>query len=186
VNKNYKVEAIILSRKNFGESDKILSIFSRQYGKKIILAKGIRKINSRRAAHLELFTQISAVIYKGKTMDLITEVVALNIFPNIRKSLERITIACIAMELINSMTAENQEAKNIYYLLFNFLNRLNLVNLKRSEALTELKQYKYTLLIQLGFLSPHMKLNSQELNRKIEEIIERKLSSENLLNKLYN
>jgi DNA repair protein RecO (recombination protein O) len=50
--KIYIAEGIILKRRNLGETDRILTVFSRQYGKIKILAKGVRKINSRRSGHI--------------------------------------------------------------------------------------------------------------------------------------
>jgi len=52
--KSYKTEGIIIKRKNFGEADRILTIFTKNKGKISIVAKGVRKINSRRAPHIEL------------------------------------------------------------------------------------------------------------------------------------
>jgi len=184
VNRNYKVDAIILSRKNFGEADKIISIFTKQYGKKTIIAKGIRKISSKRAAHLELFTYLSAYLHKGKSMDLVTEAITLDAYTNIRKSLERISYACIVLELVDRMTAENQESHEVFNLLINFLHKLNIPGIKRSQAITELDQFKKNLMIILGFLNIDNTSNSKELDRKIEEIIERKLQSADLLLKI--
>jgi DNA repair protein RecO (recombination protein O) len=184
VNKNYKVEATVLSRKNFGEADKIISIFTKYLGKKTVIAKGIRKISSKRAAHLELFTHISAFLHKGKSMDLVTEVVTLQAFTNIRKSLERITYACIALELVDKMTAENQESQEVFSLLNNFLFTLNLPNIKRHEAIIKLNDFKKNLMVKLGFIDYKTNLNSQALDSKIEEIIERKLQSSDLLAKI--
>ena len=70
--KSYKADGIIVARKNFGETDKLVTIFTKQYGKKVVLAKGIRRITSRRAPHLELFSAVSLVLRSGKSFDYIT------------------------------------------------------------------------------------------------------------------
>ncbi|MFH1896595.1 MAG: recombination protein O N-terminal domain-containing protein, partial [bacterium] len=54
---NFKLEAIILSRREFGEADAYLTVFSKEEGKLSLLAKGIRRVSSRRAPHLETFSR---------------------------------------------------------------------------------------------------------------------------------
>ncbi|PIZ97846.1 MAG: DNA repair protein RecO, partial [Candidatus Levybacteria bacterium CG_4_10_14_0_2_um_filter_35_8] len=51
---SYKTEGIVIKRRNLGEADKILTIFTKRYGKIQVKAPGIRKINSRRSPHVEL------------------------------------------------------------------------------------------------------------------------------------
>ncbi|EKD66911.1 MAG: DNA repair protein RecO, partial [uncultured bacterium] len=70
----YRVSAFILRRSNVGEADKILTIFSKKIGKLRVIAKGIRKISSRRGPHVDLFNEVSMMLHHGKTMDIVTEV----------------------------------------------------------------------------------------------------------------
>ncbi|MBI4096902.1 MAG: DNA repair protein RecO, partial [Candidatus Levybacteria bacterium] len=52
--RTFRTEGIIIKRKNFGEADRILTVFTKEYGKLQVKAKGIRRIPSRRSAHVEL------------------------------------------------------------------------------------------------------------------------------------
>ena len=54
--RTYKVNAIVLARRNIGEADKLITLFTKEYGKKKVLAKGIRRVSSRRAPYLEQFS----------------------------------------------------------------------------------------------------------------------------------
>lgn len=68
-----RLHGIILKRANIGEADRIITVFSLESGKICLVAKGIRRISSRRAPHLELFNEVDLTIHSGKVWDLITE-----------------------------------------------------------------------------------------------------------------
>ena len=57
-----KVEAVILQHSDWGEADRLLRIFSREQGKLKIVAKGARRIRSRKAGHLEPVTRVSLLL----------------------------------------------------------------------------------------------------------------------------
>lgn len=65
--KRKKITAIILSRKDFGESDRIVRAFSKEEGKIQFIARGSRKIKSKLASHIEPFSQGRYEIVPGKT-----------------------------------------------------------------------------------------------------------------------
>src|SRR3990167_3836469 len=80
----YKAQGIILARKNVGEADRVLTVFTNEYGKVRVIAKGIRRINSRRSPHLEVFNHVGLMIRHGKAMDSVTEAETIESFPAIR------------------------------------------------------------------------------------------------------
>ena len=78
--RTYSSEGIILARKNYSEADRILTCFSKSYGKISLLAKGIRKLKSKKRGHLEVFSHIKFSASRGHGMDIITEVETINTF----------------------------------------------------------------------------------------------------------
>ena len=99
--RSYKTEVIVLKRINFGEADRLVTVFSKSHGKQRLVAKGIRKITSRKKGHLELFTQVQLQVAKGKNLDLITEAATVNSFPKLRHNLNRVRIAYLLAELVD-------------------------------------------------------------------------------------
>ena len=108
-----------------GEADRIVRVFSLENGKLNTLAKGVRKIHSRKAAHLEPFTQTSLVLARGKTFWIITQAEAINAFPQIRENLDKTADASYVLELIDKVTTEDQPEDNLYRLLRSTLDRIN-------------------------------------------------------------
>jgi DNA repair protein RecO (recombination protein O) len=184
VNRSYKVDAIVLARRNIGETDKLLILYTKQYGKKQVIAKGIRKINSRRASHLEVFSEITAILYQNRNIDLVTEVNSIRPLPILQKKLGRIAYAYIAVELVDRLTAENQENYLIFQKLVNFLNFLNNKNTNLQSAKKELYEFKISLLSELGFIEKNIIYQDDELEKILIKILEGEIKSMKLLTKL--
>lgn len=171
----YTAEGIILKRKNIGETDRIVTVFTRQYGKLRLLAKGVRRVTSRRAPHLEIFTKVNMVIHQGKTLDAVSEVTPIEVFGPIRGDLRRVSIAYFLCELVDSMLAEKQEHEDVYALLSQAFGEI-----AKSEGATlyrTSKSFALELLWALGFLPRNKKLHGEALQAFIEDIAERRLKT---------
>jgi len=178
---NYKTEGIIIKRINFAEADRILTIFTKHYGKIKAIAKGIRRIKSRRAPHLELFNDVSLFLAKGKDLDIITEAQLINSFSNLRKDLRKIGLGFEICELVDQLTREGQVQRRVFNLLLACLNDLNHLN---KEERRKVEAFKKELLEELGFLPSGKSLEKIDINRVIEQIIEKKLKSKKFLENL--
>lgn len=183
--RTYKTEGVILARKNFGEADRILTIFTKHYGKIRVRAPGIRRTTSRKAPHLEVFNHSSLFLAQGKNFDIVTEAQTIANFPGIRKELQKVGITYYLCELVDSLCPEKQENREVFNLLIQALKDLDLVHSndtyyygKNSES------FANRLLWILGFLPRNRELRGEELERFIENILERKLKSPRILRKI--
>lgn len=171
----YKAEGIILKRKNVGEADRILTIFTKEYGKVRAIAKGIRKMTSRRAPHLEIFMRVNVMLHTGKTLESISEVTSVEIYEDIRSDLNRVSMAYYLCELIDSLMPERQEHRDIFVLLADALEEIRVLPVngiyKVSKACT------LEVLWALGYLPHHKTLIGAELQSFIETITERRMKS---------
>lgn len=71
--KLYQTEGVIIKSQDTGESDKILSVFTKDFGRIELFAKGIRKINSKLGRHLNLLDYSRLVFVAGKKTLRITD-----------------------------------------------------------------------------------------------------------------
>ena len=70
----YKDEAIVLRTMRLGEADRIVTFVGRGQGKIRAVAKGVRKTKSRFGGRLEPFTQVSLVMWRGRSdLDIVTQ-----------------------------------------------------------------------------------------------------------------
>ncbi len=104
----YRTPAIILKRQDFGEADRILTLFTPERGKLRVIAKGARKITSRKGGHIELFTYSNLLIAKGRNFDIVTQAETIQSFRKLREDLSRITYAYYIAELVDLFTQENE------------------------------------------------------------------------------
>lgn len=142
-----KVEAIVIAHRELGEADRVVRVFSRENGKLNTLAKGVRKIQSRKAAHLEPFTQSALILARGKTFWIITQAETINAFPQIRDNLEKTADASYVLELVDKVSTEGQPETVLYRLLLNTLERIN----QTTDTFNAVRYFEFRFLDAAGF-----------------------------------
>lgn len=180
--RNYKAEGVVIKRINFGEKDRLLTIFTHNFGKITIIAKGIRAISSKKSPHLELFTQVLFYGAVGRNLDIVTEAYTLETFPNLRRNLKKIAFAYGAVEIIDRLCAERQEHIIIYDLLLATLKKID-TNIDGNIKII-IDEYILKALLNLGYITPGKKLAGSQLQNFLEEVMEKSLKSNSLLNKV--
>lgn len=176
--RTYKTEGIILKRTNFGEADRILTVFTKHFGKIKVLAKGIRKPTSKKGGNLELFNWVRIFVATGRNLDLVTEAEIVKSFRPWRKDLKKVALAYHFCELIERLTAENVKSRPIFNLLAGSLFGL----MKASEASFKqaVRNFEQGILEETGFWPKDKSTKNIDLEAYIERIIERKLKSRNI------
>jgi DNA repair protein RecO (recombination protein O) len=147
----YRVRAFILRRSNVGEADKILTVFSQHTGKLRVIAKGIRKITSRRGPHVDLFNEVSMMLHRGKTMDIVTEVTTIKTYRTGLSSWVRMRAAYLVVEILDKLIPEQVEHRDIYSTLHETLEAIENTPEEKLDAV--LLSFCNGVLIMLGFLS---------------------------------
>jgi recombinational DNA repair protein (RecF pathway) len=211
--RSFRTEGIIIKRRNFNDADRIITVITRDYGKLQIKATGVRKITSRRAAHVELLNHTIVHLYQGKTFTLLTEAKMLDDFSLIKQDFNKVGLAYHLCELIDGLCPENQENRNVFFLLQKTLTELS----QESEAYipqyataeiddytlgtfglgisdapqttrnkSELMQnFEISLLTELGYWNRNNSLERNfDTHDMIETILERKLKSRSIFAKL--
>lgn len=178
--RTYKTEGIIVKRRNIGEADRLVTVFTKVSGKIHAKAVGVRKIISRRSPHIELLNLSRLTLYQGKGIPIITEADSIFSFSEIKNNLSKVGFAYHICELIDGLCPESQENVSVFNLLKN-----SLIELKKSDDIIGITHsFEIELLTLLGFWPA--KRPAQNLNTVffIENILEKKLKTQKLLQKL--
>jgi hypothetical protein len=85
--RSFRVEAVVLRHSNWGEADRLVGLFTREMGKIRAIAKGVRKLRSRKAGHLEPFTRTSLLLARGRDMFIITQAETIKAYMPLREDL---------------------------------------------------------------------------------------------------
>jgi len=135
---HYRTQGFILKKTDRGEADRIFTIYTKDFGKLEILAKAERKIRSKLKGGLELFYLSEVEFIQGKTHKTLTDVMLIESFPNLRKDLEKLSIAYRISEVLDSLIKGQEADEKIWHLLNETFNKLN-----NSQLLTANYQLLY-------------------------------------------
>lgn len=179
--RTYKTEGIILKRMNLGETDRLITIFSKHYGKTKVLAKGIRRINSRRAPSLELFNHCMLLLHKGKNLDIVSDTKTHASFPRLKKDLHRVGLAYQVAELLDRLLADGQENYHVFMRVLELFASFDKKDIDSKTIDFLLYDFKIFLLQNLGFIPKDREYKNFAIDSFIEDTIERKLKSKTIL-----
>ncbi|MDA8235864.1 MAG: DNA repair protein RecO [Clostridia bacterium] len=137
----YKAEAIVLRTRKYSEADQLVTLFSRQRGKIPAIAKGVRKVKSRRRGGVQPFTHGAFVLYEGRSLDHITQGDVIDAFPALTADLDRLAYASYITELVDGLVEEGQQNEKVFLLL---LTTLHLMTTEDPEILTRVFEMRLT------------------------------------------
>ena len=149
----YKCSAIVLRQRKLGEADKIITLYTAEYGKVDAVAKGVRRIKSRLAGHVEPLRHCSFMLARGRNLDIVTQVQSIESFQALRDDLSKLSHALYAAELLDRATEQRSENFDLYRLLLDTLRRFT----ERDDLERILRYYEMRLLMQLGY-KPELEL----------------------------
>ena len=211
--RSFRTEGIIIKRRNYGEADRIITVMTRDYGKIKIKAAGVRKITSRRAAHIELLNHTILHLYRGNTFAILTEAKMLEDFSFVKEDFNKVGLAYHLCELVDGLCPENQENRNVFELLqktLTILSQTENTDLP-DDTVSEIDDYmlgtfglglgdaprvsqepqgllhdfEISLLSELGFWDRQSSFQRRfDTHEMIEDILERKLKSRSIFAKL--
>ncbi len=120
----YRTEGIVLRGYNYGEADRILTLFTPQAGKVRAIAKGVRRTKSRKSGHLDLFTRSAMLLARGRQLDVVTQAETIESFRPARDDLWRSSWCHYVAELVDGFTAEQLPNYPLYSLAVATFRRL--------------------------------------------------------------
>jgi DNA repair protein RecO (recombination protein O) len=150
--RSFRVEAVVLRHADWGEADRLLTLYTRERGKVRAIAKGARKIRSRKAGHLEPFTRVTLQLARGHDLLIVTQADTVEAYLPIHENLVKTSHAAYVVELLDRFTYEDDtENYNIFRLLTEALARVE----KEADPWLALRYYEVRLLDLLGY-RPHL------------------------------
>jgi DNA repair protein RecO (recombination protein O) len=121
----YPTPAIVIGRLNLGEADRILTLLTPDYGKLRVSIRGVRKIKSRLAGHVELFSQTTLMLAKGKNLDVVTSAEMVRSVDGLLDRPERLDLAYLMATMFDRLSLEGEAQPELYALADEFLLALD-------------------------------------------------------------
>ena len=145
----FTTEAIVIRSIHYGESDKIVTFFTKDFGKMKGIAKGARRSRKRFQNALDLFSHLRLIFFDKEGMGLVRAETCdiLHTFPNIREDLKKIFYGNYYLELVNEMAGEREKNIKAFTLLLYFLSTLDTMEPQEEQ----LRMFEIRMLSLFGY-----------------------------------
>ncbi|WP_392533176.1 DNA repair protein RecO [Nostoc sp. C117] len=158
MSRTYKATGINLKTQALGESDKIVTILTPEFGLIRAVAPGARKHNSSLGGRSGMFVVNELLIAKGRSLDKITQAQTLKTYPGLTKNLGKLAAGQYLAEIVLCQALSEQPQEELYELFNEHLQRLEaLSNENTSGVLAHLAHGVFHLLA-LGGLTPQVQV----------------------------
>lgn len=142
----YSTNAINLKSYDYGETDKIVMMYSQDKGLIRCIAKGSKKPNGKLCGRMDMFVANNLLLTKGKSMDSVSQAEIVNSFFRIRQNSEKLFYSMYCVETIKNFGEENDEnSEEIYKILYSLLERI-------SDSNTDVEVILATIRFQLQIM----------------------------------
>lgn len=107
-----------------GEADRILTVLLREAGKVRAVAKGVRRPQSKLGGRVEPLVEVRGLFWKGRELDVVTQIEAIDVHRRVRENLDRLTQALAMAEVVDGLLPDRQPVPELLTMLLGALRRL--------------------------------------------------------------
>ncbi len=144
--RTYQTQSIIIKHTKLGEVDRIVTLYSSEFGKLKAVAKGACRPGSKLGGNVEPLTYSLVMLARGRNLDIITQSQIIDGFLALKSDLWRMACGLYILELVDSFTLENNGNRPLFDLLLATLYRL-----QADSSETILRYFELQLLHYLGY-----------------------------------
>ncbi len=144
----FETEALVLKQFDLGESDRLITLYTREKGKLKAVARGARKGNKSRSGLVLPFSYHNFTLYQGKSLAKINHIESIAMNSNLREDLDYMAYASVVSEYVERAGLEDEADQALFSLLAVILEKMN--QAEKNELLFYLTIFKAKLLLLLG------------------------------------
>ncbi|NSL50296.1 DNA repair protein RecO [Calidifontibacillus erzurumensis] len=120
-----KVEGIVIRTTDYGETNKIVILFTREMGKIGVMARGAKKPQSRLTPVSQLFIYGHFLVQIGSGLGTLQQGEIISSFRNLSEDLYKAAYAAYLVELTDKLTEEKKTNPYLFELLYQTLYFMN-------------------------------------------------------------
>ncbi len=149
---------IVLSRIDYGEADRILTILTPGHGKLSMMARGVRKSKSKLAGGIELFStsDITYMAGRGELGTLISSRL-IKYYDNIVSDIERVQLGYELIKLLNKVTEDNPESD-----YFDLLEQAFIALNDKAYSIELIRIWFHAQLLRMAGHSPNLRSDTSD------------------------
>ena len=145
--RSYRTQAVIIKQFKLGEADKVLTIYTPEFGKLRAVAKGACRPGSKLGGNVEPLTHSSMMLARGRNLDIVTQSQTVDVFPELKSDLWGMACGLYVLDLVDCFTVENNENRPVFELLLSALKWLG----QSGDKEIVLRYFELQLLGYLGY-----------------------------------
>ena len=122
-----KTEAVVLRSMKYLESSKIVTLYTRNFGKVSTIVKGARQPKSKFGSSLEPMSYVSVVFYKkeGRDLQTLSQCDVLQPFRMLSEDLGKMSVGLAIIEIVNAIAHDEEKNIPLFNLVIGVLTALN-------------------------------------------------------------
>lgn len=122
-----RTDAIVLRSRKYRETSRILNLYTKEFGKLSVIAKGARSPKSRFGASLQPMSHVCAVLYKHdeRELHLLSQCDGITRFPNLTENLDKFAAAMSIVELLERVVHDEERNDRLFDLTIGALRSIN-------------------------------------------------------------
>ncbi|MGL4652926.1 DNA repair protein RecO [Cetobacterium sp.] len=109
-----KTKGLIIKKVDFGEGDRIITVFSENFGKIDLLVKGIRKSKKRDQSSVDLLTLSDFTFYKKGDSFILNTIDPIDFFYDLKKDIEKLEVASYILSIVNELILPGERKKEFF------------------------------------------------------------------------
>lgn len=168
---------IIIHQIRFGEADKFVKILTANHGLIEVVAKGVRRLSSKKSSHLDNLNLIKFQTNRGRVPQYLSQVETQDAFTSIKSDFKKVRTCFYLTEIMNLTLAEGQPDNELFSAFADFLKRLDGTEGTAFRHLAV--DFQHYLIGRLGF-PPPTDIRPEALVGYFESLIDRPLVSPRL------
>jgi DNA repair protein RecO (recombination protein O) len=122
---HYRTLGLVLKKEDRGETDQLISFYTKDFGKLEILGKAIRKISSKLRSGTNVFYLSEIEFIQGRAHKTLTDAVLVDKFKNLRKDLKKSAVAYKIAEILDDLIKGQEKDEKIWRLVLETFHKLD-------------------------------------------------------------
>jgi DNA repair protein RecO (recombination protein O) len=144
----YSAEGVVLRKVDYGEADRILTIFTRERGKLPAIAKAVRRAKSHMSGQLDVFSHGHMLLAEGKRMDVVTQFQRITRNGGLAADLARAAAAAVVVEVADKVLEERHPQPELFEMIVSAIGHLSDPEINPRM---ELSDFLMRVLVELGY-----------------------------------
>lgn len=174
---SYSDVGIVIRSVDSGEADKYVHLVTQNHGLSSFLARGVRRLSSKKAPHLDLFNLVKFSVSRGENPRFLNQAESVAFYPAIKDDYQKIGLSLTIAEILGNTLPLDVEDREMFLSFKSFLDGLEIaVDKKDINRLG--RRFGLFLLRHLGY--PEPKTKTDNLSAYFESIMNRKIISKEI------